>query len=171
MGGNGLHMKKSLIPLSIILLAVCVSAVRLPDLFIGTTYIDGAIALANTSIVIKSHETGEWVGRGFVLENGLTRAEIFFDNDFEPGVDEGAEPGEAVDFYVGDYLCNEPAPGSIKAKSGEYHPDTVFRVSTSQRPPKTPSSSGGLIILLVGLILAVLFYGLVFISIRRIHKS
>jgi len=97
----------------------CVAQVLLPETYEGFAYIDGVIAENQTPLMIKSHSTGQIVGRGKVFnDKGEYVVDLIFDNDFAEG-DEGADSGEIVDWYIMEYLAYQPKPGSDKAEPGE----------------------------------------------------
>lgn len=146
----------------------------LPDLYKGFAYIGDETAPLGTKVIAKSHETGEVVGRGeVILDTGYYKTIVVFDDALAEGVDEGADVGEALDWYVGDLLASTPAPGTTKARPGVVNGNITIRTGQEnlETPRKVLGSKTRSLIFFAGLIMALIFFEAIFISIKRITKG
>ncbi|MFH1788215.1 MAG: hypothetical protein ABH834_02395 [Candidatus Altiarchaeota archaeon] len=90
----------------------------LPEQYWGYAYVNGVPASQGVSVTVKASRTGDLVGVGSVLENGLYSITVVV-KDAENYGSEGVLKGESLAWYVDGVEVSSPVAGSDTAESGK----------------------------------------------------
>ncbi|MFH0861034.1 MAG: hypothetical protein V1921_07520 [Candidatus Altiarchaeota archaeon] len=106
---------------------------QLPEYYESYVTVDGIYASNGTYVEVKVYGTNEVVGSAVTNEGGYYALTVNFDVvDGKGGIDEGANVGDQLGWYVNGVSADRPAPGSDTADPGRIN--HLFIVSVGETP-------------------------------------
>lgn len=124
-------MKESLLILILLFSVSVVSSYPvIPESYWGYARINGTIVPEGTNITVKVTTSNETVGSTLVGINGLYTMDVYFD-DPDTTIDEGANEGDSLIWFINNMVTTVPSQGYDKANSTEHPVNNNFNVGIS----------------------------------------
>lgn len=102
----------------------------MPESYWGYARINGTVVPEGTNLTVKITNSNETVGSTLVGTNGLYTIDVY-SNDNDTTIDEGANEGDSLTWFIDGMTATIPSSGYDKANSTEHPTNNNFSIEIS----------------------------------------